>query len=377
MLRIGFIFGSSAFLVAALLAGACSNIADDCEVTSTCAPIGGGASGGSSSGASGAPGKGGASGNTLGGSNAGDGGSSKAGASNGGGGTNAGEAGGGGEGGSIAPPCGGACPTDNPVCKEPTDTCVECLAPADCTTGAQDKCDTTTNTCAECLEIADCDTPTAARCDGGACIKCESNADCSHIAGKTVCDTTAGKCVECTGKDYGSCGSDMGTLLVCDTLNRTCTTNKEHAADLCKACVSDAHCKLGEACVLEKYEGQDLGYFCFWKQGDTANGAPTDCFTEAHPYAGVDLQATSIDGTVADICSLRSSTCVARNQFSSKDCKSGGVGNNGLCGVAPPNDAKCDQVGAGANYRCTMTCLSDDDCPGVSTCNSSTDVCEL
>lgn len=364
-------------LGAVSLGQACANRAEDCDANSNCPGSGGTPTAGTSPTA-------GKSGNAPGGtSSAGDAGAAHAGANmnagggNTGGSTPGGEAGNAGAGGGIAAPCDGACSTPTPVCKEATDTCVECLAPADCTTGAEDKCDTTTNTCVECLEIADCDAPTAARCDGGACIKCESNADCSHIAGKTVCDTKAGECVECTGKDYGSCGSDMGTLLVCDTLNRTCTTHKEHAADLCKACVSDAHCKLGEACVLEKYDGQDLGYFCFWKQGDTANGAPSDCFTEAHPYAGVDLQATSIDGTVADICSLRSSTCVARNQFSSKDCKSGGVGNNGLCGVAPPNDAKCDQVGAGANYRCTMTCLSDDDCPGVSTCNSSTDVCEL
>jgi hypothetical protein len=192
-----------------------------------------------------------------------------------------------------------------------------------------------------------------------------------------VCDVAAGECVQCTGKDYTSCGMDMGTPLVCDTLKRTCATNKEHAADLCKTCVSDANCKLGEACVLEKYDGVDVGYFCFWKQGDTANGAPSDCFTEGKPYSDVQANATSVDGATVDICSLRSSSCVAVSQFSSKNCKPAASPDNNLCGAAAPKDAKCDQVGSTANYRCTMTCLSDEDCPGVSLCNTSTFVCDL
>jgi len=192
-----------------------------------------------------------------------------------------------------------------------------------------------------------------------------------------VCDTKAGECVQCTGTDYASCGMDTGTPLVCDSLKRTCTTGKEHDADLCKACVSDANCKAGELCVLERYSNKDVGYFCFWKQGDMANGAPADCFTTGHPYAGTLANATSVDGEKADICSLRSSTCTAVSQVSSKNCKPGAVPDNSLCGFDSPNDAKCDQVGISTNFRCTMTCVSDEDCPGVVKCNMSTFVCDI
>jgi len=375
MLRTGLALSSSVLFVSILVASACSNTADDCAVTSTCDPTGGTSAGSASAGSSG---KTGASGSSAGGSTSGGEGGTSTGGSSMAGGAGALTGGEGGAAGSTATlPCDGACTAPKPVCDEPNDTCVECLAEADCTTPAKSKCDTDTKACVACLQSADCATAAAAKCDGGACVKCTGNDDCSHVAGKGVCDTVAGECVQCTGTDYSSCGMDLGTPLVCDTLKRTCTTNKEHAADLCKACVSDANCKLGEACVLEKYDGSDIGYFCFWKQGDTGNGAPSDCFTEAHPYAGVQVDAISVDGQKSDICTLRSSTCTARNQFSSKDCKSGGSGDNSVCGSAPPKDAKCDQVGASANYRCTMTCLSDEDCPGVSTCNTSTDVCEL
>lgn len=38
---------------------------------------------------------------------------------------------------------------------------------------------------------------------------------------------------------------------------------------------------------------------------------------------------------------------------------------------------KCDQVGISTNYRCTMTCGSDEDCPGIFECNMSTFVCDI
>jgi hypothetical protein len=376
MQRFGFALVCFSTLLPLAFTQACTSTMDDCSNTSTCAAGGGAARAGSSGSANGGK----AGNSTAGAASGGEGGTSPGGSGGSStmtGGAGANGAGDAGAGGIIMVPCDGACTAPKPICDEPTDTCVECLEEADCASGAKKKCDTAAKTCVACLESTDCPTAAAAKCDAGACVKCTSNDDCSHVDGKNVCDTVAGECVQCTGKDYASCGMDMGTPLVCDTLKRTCTTNKEHAADLCKTCVSDANCKLGEACVLEKYDGIDIGYFCFWKQGDTGNGAPSDCFTEGKPYAGVQVNATSVDGQKSDICTLRSSTCIARNQFSSKDCKSGATGENSLCGSTPPKDAKCDQVGASANYRCTMTCGSDEDCPGVFTCNTSTDVCEL
>jgi hypothetical protein len=173
---------------------------------------------------------------------------------------------------------------------------------------------------------------------------------------------------------------DTGTPLVCDSKARTCTTKKKASAGLCLACVSDAQCTAGKLCVEEKFgaQPQSVGFFCFYKQGDTANGAPADCFADGVPYAKTLVNQTSIDGATADICGLRSSTCVARNQFSSKDCATANAPDDSKCGFATGKDSKCDQVGASANYRCTMTCLSNDDCPGT-TCNTGANpaVCEL
>jgi hypothetical protein len=210
------------------------------------------------------------------------------------------------------------------------------------------------------------------------CAPCSTNADCAHISGKGVCDS--GECVRCTGTQYGACGEEEGIPLVCDSVARTCTTNKEHSAGLCKTCVSDAHCQAGQLCVEETFgsPAKSVGHFCFWKQGDTVNGAPADCFTGGRPYAGVTLDAISVDSQSADICALRVSSCAALNQFSAKDCASGGSGSDSLCGFDPPNDAKCDRVGVSSNYACTMTCLDDRDCPGVS-CNTGVApfICEL
>lgn len=375
MSRIGFVLASSVLFASAAV-GACSHLADDCENTSTCEPVGGGSSAGSGNGGKG--GMSGGSNSTAGATDAGGGGSSAGGSKGGeaasGGMSAAGEAG---SGGVATTPCDGACTAPKAVCDEPTDTCVECLEEGDCATGSKKKCDTTAKRCVECLASTECATAAAAKCDGGACVRCTSNDDCAHIAGKTVCDTAAGECVQCTGKDYTSCGMSMGTPLVCDTLKRTCTTEKEHLADLCKPCVSDSNCKLGQACMLEKFDNKDIGYFCFWRQGDTANGAPNDCFNDGHPYSQTLVNAISIDGAKSDMCGLASSTCTAVSQFKTKNCKPDAAPDDTLCGFAPPKDAKCDQVGATANYRCTMTCLSTEDCPGVSTCNLSTFVCDL
>ncbi len=356
------------------IAWGCSARSEDCQELRTCADdvMPGGASG--ATGKGGTSGKGGSGGNATGGeAGEGQGGGTSASAGTGG------EAGGAAEGGAGgAVPCDGACGGDTAVCDPESNTCVQCLGPLDCDPSLI--CDTDTNVCVECLGNTDCIEAGASKCDGGVCVGCGVSEDCSHIDGKTVCDADASECVECTGTDYSACGEELGVPLVCDSVARTCTVNEEHAAGACQECVSDAHCLLGQMCVLQTYgePEQDVGYFCFWKQGDPEGGAPEDCFTGAHPYAGVTLDAMSVDGQVADICSLRTSTCVARNQFSSKDCKSGGVGDDTLCGFDPPADAKCDQVGVSTNYRCTLRCLSNEDCPGVA-CNTGAlqPYCEL
>jgi hypothetical protein len=189
--------------------------------------------------------------------------------------------------------------------------------------------------------------------------------------------------VQCTAEKSGACGTDTrsGTAYVCDSTKHTCTTQLAKSAGLCDPCVSDAQCAPGGLCVLDTLETADgtksVGYFCHWKQGDIGNGAPADCFAAGRPYVGVRSLA-SIDGEAADVCVLRSSSCVARTQFSSKDCAPTGSPNDGLCGVASPSDAKCVRAGT-SSYRCSMTCGSSDDCPGSFACltNVSPSVCAL
>src|SRR5512146_1528248 len=126
MTRLKCIFTAS-LLLASTSVGACSHLADDCENTGTCDPVGGSNSAGSATG-----GKGGSSGSSSSGkSNAGDGGagtggSSMAGSTTGGKGGSSATAGEAGSGGVATSPCDGACVAPKPACDEPTDTCVEC-----------------------------------------------------------------------------------------------------------------------------------------------------------------------------------------------------------------------------------------------------------
>jgi hypothetical protein len=123
-------------------------------------------------------------------------------------------------------------------------------------------------------------------------------------------------------------------------------------------------------CVEETFNAKSVGYFCFYKQGDTAHGAPAACGDTGRPYSGVQKNAVSIDGQTADICSLRVSTCTALNQFSQTNCTSGtNTANDQLCGASPGVDSKCVSFTA-STYLCTTTCLSDFDCLTGSNCNT-------
>lgn len=309
------------------------------------------------------------------------------------------------------------CAKPNPACDSATNTCVECMAASDCS-GTTPYCDPTAHLCVACLEQAnctdakasncaatthtcrpctsstqcsqiagkplclsgscvectaqsDCTSVTASQCDATThtCKACTTDAHCSNIAGKNVC--LDGACVQCTGAKATACGADTksGTPYVCDSLKHTCTTSLAKSAGLCASCVSDAQCKAGELCVLDTVgtgsSAKTAGYFCHWKKGDTANGAPADCLASGRPYAGTQTAVTSIDGQTADICSLRVSSCQASSEYSTKNCAPSGTPNDSLCGVAAPADAKCVQGANSSTYLCTMTCASDLDCPGL------------
>jgi hypothetical protein len=126
-------------------------------------------------------------------------------------------------------------------------------------------------------------------------------------------------------------------------------------------------------CVEQVVHGVKAGYFCFFKQGDTTHGAPTDC-TLKPPYVKIVNDAVSIDDARATVCGLAISSCTAMNQFRQTSCASAandagtGTPDDTLCGVVPEVDSKCQAYGS--QFLCTVTCLSSLDCkPGVA-CNT-------
>lgn len=387
----------------ALLATAfigCSNKADDCHWTRTCGEY---ETGGTASDAGSVGGKVGSGGKVNTGGKVGSGGLIATGgvlASGGASSTGGVLATGGAP--TCAPACQGATPacdissltcvqcTDNQYCSGPTPvcdvvsrTCVQCTNDQHCGNG-RPFCDILKATCVECLDNEDCKSPSASSCVAGKCSPCATNSDCSHLAGTGVCKPTleadagaeTGVCVECTGTDYAACtDGDAGARHVCDSLKSTCTEIVERTAGLCQPCVSDAQCQPGELCIEQIFNGKSAGHFCMYQQG--AAGAPADC-TTAPPYVKT-LATTSIDGSVANVCSLRVSTCTALNQFSRTSCAS--ASNNpddSLCGFVPGVDSKCVAFGA-SQHLCTVVCGSDLDCKSGFTCNTGVNpnICNL
>ena len=279
-----------------------------------------------------------------------------------------------GTGGSIALPCDGACAGHTPHCHEASDSCVACVDHEHCEAPTEYCSDAFE--CVECLENTMCVGATISRCDDGTCAPCETNEDCQHIEGKGVCD--AGECVECTGKDYASCGlDDAKRPLVCDSLTRTCSDQPLASRGLCGDCVSDAACQVGMLCVQERFlpDGVDLGYVCQWQRG--AEGAPALCLS-APPYVQTRSNVSSIDGIEANVCALRVSTCAAHTDFSALDCETEtpDVVDSGLCGEPDLDDGLCvlfESNGEESVYRCTVPCLSDDDCRTNFTCDTAAD----
>jgi hypothetical protein len=186
--------------------------------------------------------------------------------------------------------------------------------------------------------------------------------------------------VQCTGKKYAACGEQGGKALVCDSKQRQCSVDKEQeSAGPCQPCVSDAQCRAGQLCAEQQYNGKSVGYFCFWKQGDTANSAPADCVEERNrPYVNAVAGTKSVDGESATLCMLTAGTtsCIALAQYRTKNCAPEGHPDDSLCGFAPGEDSKCMKFGV-SQYRCATTCVSYDDCRGSSGDGSTGITCDL
>ena len=110
------------------------------------------------------------------------------------------------------------------------------------------------------------------------------------------------------------------------------------------------------------------GKFCLWRLDATGTGAPAgDCFT-TRPYVR-EQTATSVDGVAAPVCGLALTTCPALNAYRATNCMTLDAAGDARCGVEGLDDGLCRAAGSTTN-RCTVPCLSDDDCPG-STCNTA------
>ncbi len=208
------------------------------------------------------------------------------------------------------------------------------------------------------------------------CVGCTNDDGCGHLteAGTLVCDVDASTCAECTAANNSDCGvdtADTGKAYVCEVLSQSCSaTEVEGSAGLCEPCVANEQCKAGQACVLQTFGGEDVGYFCFWEKNG-GNGAPTSCSDETNrPYVDTKKDVDTIDGTMATICGLRATTCPALTDFSSRDCAPEGSKNDDLCGAEGITDGYCALFDENPDkYRCTVPCLSDDDCISGSTCD--------
>ncbi|HMA91787.1 MAG TPA: hypothetical protein VKP30_03830, partial [Polyangiaceae bacterium] len=184
--------------------------------------------------------------------------------------------------------------------------------------------------------------------------------DCDLIPGKHVCD--AGECVQCTDINYSECGKLNGQSLVCDSVNRRCALDKTvGSGSACTPCVSDAQCRAGQLCAEQLFDNASVGRFCFWKEGDTANGAPATCASEAARPFIEPVSVKRIDGTSATLCGLRASTCVALERYKTS-CAYEGKPGPGLCGFSAPRDATCGGDALG-KFVCRVSCMSDNDCP--------------
>jgi hypothetical protein len=255
----------------------------------------------------------------------------------------------------------------------PAGRCVECTDNTDCAgrpgepackVSQQGGNSAPLNTCVQCVVDADCPTAAAARCVANQCTACNANANCTHLAGAGICDTSANSpsCVQCTGQQDDACAPN-----VCDSRTKICTNLPAGSAGICETCVSDAHCTGGQAtgatgrrCALQVFGTTEVGNFCF-PLAQTGACPLT-------PFAGPsDLE--SIDGVPANVCLLRRTTCPALDDFGlqGKDCAT-----SDACGVDGLDDGVCD-TGAG---KCSVPCTADIDCQGGNlSCLGS--VCQL
>lgn len=261
-------------------------------------------------------------------------------------------------------PCNAACAGATPHClTSPAEMCVACRDDGDCS-GVTPRCEPTSHACVACVASADCTSPSLARCASAhACVACASSADCAHLAASPACEPTSGACVGCLTN------ADCDASHACNTTTNTCVGFTPMSASPCGACLRDAECQSGQLCLPMTYLGTHVGTFCAWRQDASGSGAPNGACAAVAPYANT-VAATSVDGTTAMVCGLRSTTCTALNDFltggtsGTGQCAgpTTGVIDDPSCGAPGVADGFC-RIDSGASHFCTVGCTTMADCP--------------
>jgi hypothetical protein len=226
---------------------------------------------------------------------------------------------------------------DRPNCS-PAGTCVACTTEREqLCTEIVPACDPDTNTCVQCVADADCTTEAKPACGADrSCGGCTEDADCERF--DKVCNTTSGACVQCRPDSEAT--DCPGTA--CDPKLFTCTTRQRNSVTTCNACVSDSECVADHRCIPMTFgtTQQALGGFCLKRFS-------TGCvrgYTEPLARASLSGAASEMYCGVKERLNSCAAVAAAR---ASKSCTS-----DESCG-AP--GARCETVSGLANI-CTYSC---------------------
>jgi len=237
-----------------------------------------------------------------------------------------------------------------PVDAPTSDAHMGCGGPC---TGTRSHCDVASDTCVECLAAADCTSASASMCNAShACVACTTNADCSHLTATSVC--SVGTCVACTVTDETSCGANS-----CDPTTHTCTTTPRASVTTCRACVADSECMSAmDRCVPMQFMGANHGSYCLRQSS-------AGCM---QPYTGPTPARPSTSGAAAAVyCGVNeaATTCEAvQSLIANTSCTMPSD-----CGAAGLNDGRCETVNFVPNH-CTYSCTIAAQCPGSVSCGA-------
>ena len=198
-----------------------------------------------------------------------------------------------------------------------------------------------------------CDQPS------GACVACESNADCAGEAVATLCNTTSHACVQCNSggdcKDPSAPGCANGQCGRClsDTNcggNQSCvkdtTVGTAFAAGMC-VCVNNSGCGGKQPVCTSGFVAAGGSRCGCYKTSDCTNGDHCDTL-ETHLCVSPCLSSSDCTAVSLPQCDTTTGLCVAC--LTTSDCtNSGGV---------------CD-----TSTNTCVSCLSTADCAGSLICD--------